>query len=223
MTSAALSSAATYYIVIGGGGAVGQTIQDVTSATGQLGGAGGAALSGFIGGKGYPGSGASQAQGGGGGGATGVWTGSYGGTPLLVAAGGGGGSGGVGNPTAIFPGWAGGVYNFELSSNSSGTNGATDNRTGGGGGGYPYGGAGSINNTGNPAYTLFASGGENYSAIGVTFAGSGINPPNIITGYPSTGCSFSGGVGTSPCGVGGTATITIGQNGTDGAVYWQTY
>ena len=106
-----------------------------------------------------------------GGSASGVWTGSYGGTPVVVA----GGGGGVGHGGQSYSSFAGGVPSYAgtaLQRIDAVTVGL-DNDYGGGGGGYPDGGVG------NGGGKWCGGGGGNYAASGgATAAGSNANPGN---------------------------------------------
>ena len=142
----------------GGGGYSTITLTPGTTTTYYLavGGTNAAGLTGYTGGN-TPGDAF-------GGSASGVWTGSYGGTPVLVS--GGGGSGWC---VCCASGYPGG-----LGAQTTGTAGACGTEGSCGGGGYPTGGAGGTSST------VYGSGGSNYAASGGTTAnGSGSSPGNL--------------------------------------------
>ena len=171
-----LVSDTTYYLAVGGGGIAN--------------GSGGAGLGGYTGGSPAGGS------------ASGVWTGSYGGTPVVVA----GGGGGVGNGGYAYSSFAGGVPSYAGTAlqQTGGVTVGADNQYGGGGGGYPNGGVG------NGGGFWCGGGGSNYAASGgATAAGSNANPGNP-------------GDADRPANAGQGSAGSWGW-GYDGAIYYSTY
>jgi hypothetical protein len=179
ITLGPLGSATTYYLVVGGGGEVADTSYSP-------------GLTGYLGG---PASGGACGAGSGGS-ASGVWTGSYGGTPVLIA-GGGGGASRYGSGSAAPSG-------SQVSPGADGGSGVNDGDVGGGGGGGYLGGVGAAGQ-----YYSAAGGSDYIAAGGTTLTGSGATPGNAGDSNRPTN---AGEGGANPNGW-----------GNDGAIYYSTY
>ena len=178
-----------YYLFVGDGG-------KAVSATSF--GGGGVSLAAYTGG-----SGTFSGGGGGGGGASGVFTGGFGSTAVLIASGAGGGQSGVTAANGVAGSNGNISVGADLNSVSQGLTATGTQALGGGGGGHPLGGKVAVN---------VAYGGQCYAASG------GV----VVTSTLSA--NVAGPTGATTAGAGGTGGVFAGlvapTNGTSGAIYW---